>query len=183
MLVESGAQVTAEDLGLIPDFVRASLARLGVPGYKVLRWERDWHANGQPLMDPATFSPVSVATTSTHDIDPVALWWETLDRHEQAELLARLELPARINAAFDDHIRDELLRQAYRAGSDLLLLPIQDIFGWRDRVNVPATVTDENWTWRLPLSVEALGDDPEARERAAAMKRLAIETGRLPPPL
>jgi 4-alpha-glucanotransferase len=179
MLVESGAQVTAEDLGLIPDFVRASLADLGVPGYKVLRWERDWHAPGQPFLDPSTFSPVSVTTTSTHDIDPLALWWPTLERDEQAGLLAALGLPARIDAGFDDHIRDGLLAQAYRAGSDLLLLPIQDIFGWPDRVNVPATVTGENWTWKLPLSVEALCEDPVARERAAAVRQLAIETGRL----
>jgi 4-alpha-glucanotransferase len=36
LFVETGAQVTAEDLGLIPDFVRESLTRLRVPGYKVL---------------------------------------------------------------------------------------------------------------------------------------------------
>jgi len=179
MLVESGAQVTAEDLGLIPDFVRASLARLGVPGYKVLRWERAWHAPGQPLLDPTTFSPVSVATTSTHDIEPLALWWETLDRRGQDEMLDVLGLPARIDSAFDDEIRDGLLAQAYAAGSDLLLLPIQDIFGWRDRVNVPATVTGDNWTWKLPLSVEAFGENAIARERAAAVKKLAIKTRRL----
>ncbi len=179
MLVESGAQVTAEDLGLIPDFVRASLTKLAVPGYKVLRWERAWHAKGQPLIDPSTFSPISVATTSTHDIEPLALWWETLERHEQGEMLSVLGLPARVDAAFDDGIRDGLLALAYGAGSDLLLLPIQDIFGWRDRVNVPATVTDGNWTWKLPLSVEALGENAAARERAAAMKQLAEDTGRL----
>ena len=40
IFLESGAEVLAEDLGTVPDFVRASLARLGVPGCKVLRWER-----------------------------------------------------------------------------------------------------------------------------------------------
>ena len=32
--------VIAEDLGVIPPFVRASLGSLGVPGYKVMRWEK-----------------------------------------------------------------------------------------------------------------------------------------------
>jgi 4-alpha-glucanotransferase len=25
-----------------------------------------------------------------------------------------------------------------------------------DRINVPGTVTDQNWTWRMPVSVEEL---------------------------
>ena len=39
---DSGAEVIAEDLGVVPDFVRESLARLGVPGFEVFRWRR-WH--------------------------------------------------------------------------------------------------------------------------------------------
>ncbi len=50
---ESGAEIIAEDLGTVPDFVRASLRRLGVPGYRVFRWERDWNAVQHPFVDPA----------------------------------------------------------------------------------------------------------------------------------
>ena len=52
---EPGAEIIAEDLGIVPDFVRESLARLSIPGYKVLRWERHWHVEGQPFMDPADY--------------------------------------------------------------------------------------------------------------------------------
>lgn len=178
LFIETGAQVTAEDLGLIPDFVRASLARLHVPGYKVLRWERDWHRPGQPLLDPATFPAVSVATTSTHDIEPLALWWELLDDRERALLLGAVGLPRLPGARFGPALRDALLTQAYGSGSDLLLLPIQDVFGWPDRVNTPATVNDQNWTWKVPLSVEALLTDAEALDRADALRALAASTGR-----
>jgi len=179
LFIGTDVQVTAEDLGLIPDFVRASLARLQVPGYKVLRWERDWHRAGQPLIDPATFPAVSVATTSTHDIEPLALWWGMLDDRERAALLGALGLPRLPGVGFGPAIRDGLLTQAYGSGSDLLLLPIQDVFGWPDRVNTPATVGEQNWTWKLPLSVEALSTDPEALERADALHRLATDSGRL----
>jgi len=179
LFLATGAQVTAEDLGLIPDFVRASLAALQAPGYKVLRWERDWHRAGHPLLDPATFPAVSVTTTSTHDIEPLALWWEMLDDGEQATLLAALGLPRLSEPAFGPAVRDGLLKQAYGAGSDLLLLPIQDVFGWPDRVNTPATVGAQNWTWKLPLSVEALSTDAEALERADALRALAVSTGRV----
>ncbi len=52
VLREAGAEIIAEDLGTVPDFVRESLARLNVPGYKVFRWERKWHDEGQPFRDP-----------------------------------------------------------------------------------------------------------------------------------
>ena len=160
--------------------MRASLARLQVPGYKVLRWERDWHRAGQPLLDPATFPAVSVVTTSTHDIEPLALWWEMLDdARARGHCSPRSACRACATCGFGPAIRDALLAQAYGAGSDLLLLPIQDVFGWPDRVNTPATVGEQNWTWKLPLSVEALSTDAEALERADALRALATGTRRL----
>src|SRR5262249_29495487 len=44
---EPGTEIIAEDLGIVPEFVRASLARAGVPGFRVLRWERCWNDPGQ----------------------------------------------------------------------------------------------------------------------------------------
>jgi 4-alpha-glucanotransferase len=44
----------------------------------------------------------------------------------------------------------------------LLLLPVQDVFGWRDRINQPATVGNSNWTWRLPWPADQLGTEPVA---------------------
>ena len=40
----AGSEIIAEDLGTVPDFVRGSLARQGVPGFRVLRCERHWPA-------------------------------------------------------------------------------------------------------------------------------------------
>ncbi len=45
----TGVEIVAEDLGTVPDFVRESLARAAIPGYKVFRWERHWHSPGQPF--------------------------------------------------------------------------------------------------------------------------------------
>ena len=131
------------------------------------------------MLDPAAFPAVSVVTTSTHDIEPLALWWGTLDPRERATLLGALGLPRLPDAGFGPAVRDALLTQAYGSGSDLLLLPIQDVFGWPHRVNTPATVGEHNWTWKLPLSVEALSADAEALERADALRALAISTGRV----
>ena len=59
-----------------------------------------------------------------------------------------------------------------------MLLPLQDIFGWRDRINVPGTVGTDNWSWRLPFPVDDLATRADAAERAAFLHRLAVETGR-----
>ncbi len=69
---ESRPELIAEDLGSVPPFVRASMERLNLPGLKVLRWERHWDREGQPLIDPQDFPERSVATTGTHDIEPLA---------------------------------------------------------------------------------------------------------------
>jgi len=67
-------------------------------------------------------------------------------------------------------VRDALLEALFASGSDLLTLPIQDVFGWVDRVNVPAIIDDTNWTWRLPWPVDALEAQPEAAERQQALR-------------
>ena len=162
VLLASGAEITAEDLGTVPDFVRASLTRLGVPGYRVFRWERQWHEPGTPFVDPAELPPNSVATSGTHDIEPLAAWWDALppdERRAIGEIPSVRRLAPELafeSALFDERLRDLLIETLYGAGSDLLLLPVQDIFGWSDRINVPATTTRDNWTYRLPWSVETL---------------------------
>ena len=68
-----------------PTSCAQSLARLGVPGFRVLRWERHWHCEGQPFRDPAGYPAVSVATSGTHDTEPMAIWWEHAPRRRAAE--------------------------------------------------------------------------------------------------
>ncbi len=171
-----GARVIAEDLGVVPPFVRASLDRLGVPGYRVLRWEKD----DSVYRDPATWPVVSLATTGTHDTDSLADWYDSLDAEEREALLAIPGLSALAASAperFDDRVRDALLELVYQSRSDLLLLPYQDALGSRERVNVPGTVNDLNWTYRMPLDIAGQLTDSATISR---LRTLAATSGRLP---
>ena len=161
---ESGLHVLAEDLGVIPDFVRASLRKLHVPGYKVLRWERAYHEPGEPFIDPASYPAESVAASGTHDTETMADWFDGLPPADRLALTGQ-------TGAFDAGVRDTLLTRILHAGSAQAFLPMADIFGWRDRINTPATVGDHNWTWRLPWPIDTWGRVPEAIERAAFCRR------------
>jgi 4-alpha-glucanotransferase len=148
--------VIAEDLGSIPPFVRESMARLDLPGLKVLRWEKHWDREGQPPIDPVEFPERSVATTGTHDIEPLALTPEGASEEQRAALLQSL----------------------LSAGSCLTLIPLQDVFGWTDRINTPAVVDDVNWTWRVKWPVDKWLDPAEAIERADQLKAWTRASGR-----
>jgi 4-alpha-glucanotransferase len=179
-----GAEIVAEDLGTVPDFVRASLDRLAVPGYRVFRWERHWHAEGQPFREPTHYPAASVATSGTHDTEPMIVWWEAAPPNERSKVSA-LDTVRRAasGSSIADRpylptVRDTLLEALYASGSDLLVCPVQDVFGWRDRVNEPATVGEQNWTYRLPWPSDHLDQIPEARERQSAIRAWAQQYGR-----
>jgi len=169
----AGAEIIAEDLGVVPQFVRESLARLGVPGFRVFRWERYWHAHGQPFIDPADYPIVSVATSGTHDTETMMEWWETAAPSEREQVRA-LKTVREIGAGVD---RDCLLQTLMASASQLVLFPVQDVFGWHNRINEPATVNDTNWTFRLPWPSNRLTEF--ASERQLVLHGWADRYGRI----
>jgi 4-alpha-glucanotransferase len=188
VFAESGAEIIAEDLGVIPDFVRESLARLAIPGYRVFRWERHWKKENQPFRDPLEYSPVSVATSGTHDTEPLVMWWEQAPEGERQAVMDIPSMRDRLTA--DERartVREATLTATVRAllldvlcasGSDLVILPVQDVFGWQARINQPATVSDSNWTWKLPWPSDRLLSERAALEAAEFLRQSAARYGR-----
>ena len=177
IFLQSGARILAEDLGVVPDFVRSSLAGFGVPGFCVFRWEREWDLDGQPFRDPSTYPPISVAASGTHDTETMAAWWEGATDEERRRV-SELETIQRLTAG-GPVTRDVLLEALFASASETVLLPVQDVFGWRDRINQPGTITGDNWTYRLPWPCDRLGEQPEARERQHVLHDWASRYGRL----
>jgi 4-alpha-glucanotransferase len=75
-------------------------------------------------------------------------------------------------------IHTALLEAVYASRSELVIVPVQDVFGWADRINTPAVVDDVNWTWRLPWTVEHMATQNSAVEVAAMLSHLAAVHGR-----
>jgi 4-alpha-glucanotransferase len=185
---EPGTEIIAEDLGIIPDFVRQSLTRLGIPGYRVFRWERHWHQDGQPFRDPAEYPRASVATSGTHDTEPLVIWWEQAPPEERQAVLDIPSIRPLLGAEDRERaisertltrsVRAALLEALCASNADLLILPIQDVFGWRTRINQPATVGDQNWTWKLPWPSDRLLFEPDAVDVARELRECAERHGR-----
>jgi len=162
----------AEDLGVIPPFVRVTLRELGMPGYHVLPWEKgdDGH-----FRDPRAFSTNSIVSYSTHDTAPIVSWWDELPEGDRAQLGAR----AGVEPGMDERARTlALLRDLYGASSDLALVLGQELLGTGERINTPATVGGQNWSWRLPRPIEDLEDDAVLASRFDAVRSLVDASGR-----
>lgn len=168
--------VCAEDLGVIPDWARASMQRVGVPGYRVFRWERRWKETAAPFIDPATYPELSFAVSGTHDTEPLATWYDALLPHERflvGQLPTGHGRALDPSADYDARTRRTVLEAIYSARSRWVVSWLGDLCGWRDRINVPATVGAHNWTWRLPAPLSALAVQPDVAEAMREAAELA----------
>ena len=158
----------------MPPFLRPSLERVGVPGYRVLRWERD----GDGYRDPTGWPATSVATNATHDTDTTAAWYDGLSLDgTRASCAACPGWAASIRPRRSTtRCATLLLRALYAAPSTLALIPFQDALGGRERINVPGTTDATNWRYRIAATVDDMLADEAATER---LRTLAVDSGRV----
>lgn len=170
ILSEESAGVVAEDLGVIPDFVREILTRMGIPGYKVMRWERD----EKVYRNPHKYPHVSLATTGTHDTDTLREWWETAPQEDRAGVVKVYpELAGYAPTAdFTPELHRALIASALNCESDLCVLPWQDVLGTRDRINLPGSQGEANWSYRISQRNEELLEDEQSRRAATFLADL-----------
>ena len=167
MLEASPLLPLAEDLGAIPPVCRDTLRSMGIPGLKVARWEKRYHGDGS-FIHPREYPFLSVATSSTHDSETLAGWWQAFPG-ERAQLHRELGLGDRPPAELDRELSRLLLGDLARSGSAFAILPIWDLLhgapGYLDpdpqanRVNLPGVCSEQNWTYRLPFLMERLIGD------------------------
>lgn len=172
--------IIAEDLGTVPPWVRQSLGALGVSGYKVMMWEREWDKPGEPFISPQDYPELSLATTGTHDTDTLVVWWRKCPLEDRAKLVRALNLQGRVNseAPLKGAALEAVIEALYGSRSILAILPVQDLFGWESRINRPGTISETNWTYRLPLSIERMSESRAIRSRQRALLEITTHTRR-----
>jgi 4-alpha-glucanotransferase len=180
--------VVGEDLGTVPENLRASLADWGIWSYLVMMFERD--ANGA-FRSREEYVENALVTFTTHDLPTFAGWWSGHDLQckralgidpgetESQRQAARVALTS---ALTNQGIvlppgQEALAVTRYLAATPtrLLVVSIEDALGLKDQPNIPGTVDEyPNWRRRLPLLIEELSSS----EPLNALKRVLAQSGR-----
>lgn len=187
LLEEVGAnRLIAEDLGMVPDYVRPSLASLGIAGFKIPIWE---HEHDGRLIDGKKYQRLSIATYATHDHPPLKALWDDLNAAAKAgnghalwelkQLAGYAGISAHLPHPFDADIHAALLAALLRCNSWIAVMMITDVFGSAQRFNVPGAIADSNWSERLPDPIGKWNENADLAAKTARVRRLLRETGRL----
>jgi 4-alpha-glucanotransferase len=169
--------IIAEDLGVIPPFVHAVLKKLQLPGYKVMRWARE----DGVYQHPHHYPDVSLVTTGTHDTETMREWWQSAPGWEREAVCRTFPELNGFNpppSEFTAELHEALLRAALNSSSGLCVLPWQDVFGETERVNLPGTMSDSNWSYRIRPQVEDLRTREDTVRSALWLARLTTEARR-----
>ncbi|MBN1914700.1 MAG: 4-alpha-glucanotransferase [Parachlamydiales bacterium] len=149
----------AEDLGLIPKEVYAILEEFGIPGMKVLRWERTRYRY-KPL---SAYSPISMTITGTHDTETLAQWW--INHPKEAKMLCN-EKKWSYSSSLRKDQRLEILSDAHHSSSLFHVNPLQEYLALfpslvaknidDERINIPGRSVSTNWTYRFRPYLEEI---------------------------
>ncbi|MCR4790602.1 MAG: 4-alpha-glucanotransferase [Treponemataceae bacterium] len=155
----------AEDLGSNPKCLPEVLDKLSILSLKVVRWNREWDQQNQPFVPFEDYPELSVTTSSVHDSSTLRSWW--LNEKDAEDFYKTFGAPEEIEPGrYGSGTAKFLLETIAKSNSAFCIHPIQDFLTLvpdyfaenpdDERVNIPGSVNEFNWTYRLPVSVEKL---------------------------
>jgi 4-alpha-glucanotransferase len=188
----AGALVVGEDLGTVPADVPGRLASWGVLSSRLLYFERE----GERFRASSRYSPRALVAASTHDLAPLAGWWEGRDllrRREAGQLASDEELAqargrrgAEREALRRCLVEEGLLAPAAdgaepapgalcaavnaflcRTPAPLVALSLDDLAGEREPVNLPGVPVERHPSWSRKME-RSLEEIPAAAAAALA---------------
>ncbi len=132
----------AEDLGYVTREVRQLQLDSGYPGMKVLQFAFDSREESDYL--PHRYGENSVCYTGTHDNMTARQWLEEAGAGDVAAAKAYLGLNEEEGFVWG------MIRGGMGSVSKLFVAQMQDYLqlGREGRMNLPGTLSDDNWTWR-----------------------------------
>lgn len=175
LLASNEMLVCGEDLGMIPDCVAAVMAEEQILSLEIQRMSKQ---SEREFGDPLAYPYLAVATTSTHDMNPVRAWWE-----EDFDLSQRFFNTVLGNCGKAPHdcepsICRQIVEQHLASTAMLTILPWQDWLAIdkklrrkrpdEERVNVPAD-SQHYWRYRMHITLERLLDAAEFNRTVADM--------------
>ncbi len=151
-----------ETLGMVPKGAEPCLNEFGICSMKVLRWGRIWNEE-KSFIPVEEYPPVSLTCCSTHDSEPLALWWSLFSsdskayaKYKQWEWEPLLTDKQREHILWECHHTPSLfhvnLLQEYLAFFPELVWPNPE----DERINIPGQILPANWAYRFRPFVEEI---------------------------
>lgn len=185
--------VIGEDLGTVPRDCRTKLERAGILGLDVLPFMRD----GNSFLPARRWRANAVAMTSTHDIAPVAGWWNARDldwrrklhlfgeRSEDDERSDRVSAKTQLTRAMSlkasrpsvDRVVDAAIDFTSASPSPLVIIPVEDFIAADEAPNLPGTI-DQHPNWRRRYRTDA-NRLLASRIVSSRLRRLARHRGKI----
>ncbi|MCG9753682.1 4-alpha-glucanotransferase [Shewanella insulae] len=183
--MRSNCVVIGEDLGIVPDEVRAKLSDGGIYANELFYFCKQ----GEAFKSPQEHRSDSLMMLANHDVPTLLAWWSQSDLHlkrqlellgsdqaleqalerrdgERLQLLAWLEANGETASLEEDYL---LLLSAWvavaaRSNSRLFSVQLADLCCERHGVNIPGTWQEyANWQRRLPYSLTSLRQSPSIK--------------------
>ncbi len=156
-------EIIAEDLGYITPDVNELRDQFNFPGMRVFQFMIGGENNPHRL---SQYVYNSVAYSGTHDCDTIVGWFHSLSHKDRSHVEHEIKLHNPNNWA--------MLEVLMRTPSRIVLIQVQDLLGLGSeaRFNVPGTVQNLNWTWKLSTSEFDRIDWPK-------LSQLTKDTGRI----
>ncbi|WP_341264349.1 glycogen debranching protein GlgX [Methylocella tundrae] len=192
--VRNNTAVVGEDLGTVPEGMREELAARNILSYRVMRFERE----GADFVRPEDYPALAAACVATHDLPPLAGWWQGADlaeaatlghladegqafaarTEEKAELIEAVagpEFSARevdLDAPLTSATAAAVHEFIARSNAALVLVQTDDLAMETIPTNLPGTDRERpNWRRKIFSPVEGLFDLPAARAIIEAVRR------------
>jgi 4-alpha-glucanotransferase len=174
----------AEDVGDYLPRVGTALRNLGVCGFRIFT-DNLVYQNGAYRISFDEVPPQSIMTGSTHDSEPLNLWW--VNHPKKAKALAAI-----LGSEYHRRMqRDQLfntLKKSFEAPSLLRINLLQEFINLADdlpsynplqeKINIPGTRSNLNWTFKMSASIEEIVNSENLKQniRNLIAKKFYIST-------
>jgi 4-alpha-glucanotransferase len=198
-IIQAGALpaiLVAEDLGVVPNYVRPHLASRGIAGFKIPQWEV--LPDGRFIPGPE-YNRLSVATYATHDHEPLAAMFQRWEKYAVAEREGNQDAHAAAEDArreawkfgeyagiaekhrldgWSDPTHEALVQALFASNSWIAVLMVTDLLGSSERFNIPGVANATNWTLRLAETPTQMRANPAISAKMARIAELIRKADR-----
>lgn len=173
--------VCGEDLGMVPHSVPSVMHELEILSLEIQRMPKENSARYNQLNK---LPYLSVATTSTHDMSPLRMWWKENKEGTQNYYNNILNREGIAPEECTSDICMQIIKSHLASPAMLTIIPLQDWLSISDtlkrknadeeRINEPAN-PDNNWNYRMHISLEKLLDE---KDFSNLLEKINKESGR-----